>query len=64
MAEVTPIRETDDRSPAADGRGPVTKELQGLFFDAVHGRIDRYGSWLSPVTGGTRGSSTRLPVPE
>jgi branched-chain amino acid aminotransferase len=48
-AEVTPIREIDDRTPGAEGRGPVTKELQGLFFDAAHGKIDRYASWLTPV---------------
>lgn len=48
-AEVTPIREVDDRTPGAEGRGPVTKELQGLFFDAANGRIDRYASWLTPV---------------
>jgi branched-chain amino acid aminotransferase len=48
-AEVTPIREIDDRAPAAAGLGAVTKEIQGIFFDAVHGRVERYASWLTPV---------------
>jgi len=48
-AEVTPIREVDDREVGASGRGPVTKELQEMFFGAVHGEIDKYRSWLDPV---------------
>ena len=48
-AEVTPIREVDDRPVGLDGRGPVTKEIQSAFFDAVHGRAERYRGWLSPV---------------
>jgi branched-chain amino acid aminotransferase len=48
-AEVTPIREIDDRAPAAAGLGAITKEIQGVFFDAVHGRVERYASWLTPV---------------
>jgi branched-chain amino acid aminotransferase len=48
-AEVTPIREVDDRPVGPDGRGPVTKEIQSAFFDAVHGRAERYRGWLSPV---------------
>src|SRR5205085_2835244 len=48
-AEVAPIREVDDRMLGAGGRGPVTKELQGVFQGAVHGRDDRYRGWLTPV---------------
>ena len=48
-AEVTPIREVDDREVGASGRGPVTKEIQETFFAAVHGEIDKYRSWLDPV---------------
>jgi branched-chain amino acid aminotransferase len=46
-AEVTPIREVDDRALGSNGRGPITKELQGVFFDAVHGRSERYRAWLT-----------------
>jgi len=48
-AEVTPIREVDDREVGASGRGPVTKELQETFFAAVHGEIDKYRPWLDAV---------------
>src|SRR5256714_8200715 len=33
-AEVCPIREIDDRSVGANGRGPITKEIQQTFFGA------------------------------
>jgi branched-chain amino acid aminotransferase len=48
-AEVTPIREIDDRQMAAGGRGPVTKELQEVFFAAARGEIDKYQHWLTLV---------------
>lgn len=48
-AEITPIRELDDRSIGEGVRGPVTGRLQSLFFDVVAGRSDRYAHWLSPV---------------
>lgn len=48
-AEVTPIRELDNR-PIGNGEcGPITKKLQSLFFDAVNGRNPKYQSWLTPV---------------
>ena len=48
-AEVTPIREVDDRTIGNGGRGPVTERLQSRYFDAVHGRLDKYQEWLTPV---------------
>jgi branched-chain amino acid aminotransferase len=48
-AEITPIREVDDRVVGEGHRGPVTKELQGVFFSATKGEIERYASWLSYV---------------
>jgi branched-chain amino acid aminotransferase len=48
-AEVTPIREVDGRLIGQGGRGPVTKRLQGLYFDQVHGRRDEHPEWLTPV---------------
>ena len=38
-AEVTPIREYDDRQIGAGCRGPITTEIQKTFFDAVQGKI-------------------------
>jgi len=48
-AEVTPIREVDDRAIGAGKRGPVTERLQALYFDVVHGRVDKYSDWLTLV---------------
>ncbi len=48
-AEITPIRELDDRTIGEGRRGPVTERLQSLFFDVVGGKADKYAGWLSPV---------------
>lgn len=48
-AEVTPIREVDSRVIGDGGRGPVTEQLQALYFDVVHGRVERYNEWLTVV---------------
>ena len=48
-AEVTPIREVDNRAIGAGKPGPVTKELQAAFFEIVHGRDSRHAHWLTPV---------------
>jgi branched-chain amino acid aminotransferase len=48
-AEITPVREVDDRKIGAGSRGPVTKTIQTTFFDAVKGRDRKYESWLTPV---------------
>ena len=46
-AEVTPIREYDDRTIGNGGRGELTEKLQTLYFDVVHGRNEQYMDWLS-----------------
>ena len=48
-AEITPIREVDDRAVGEGHRGPITKELQGAFFAATKGETERYASWLTYV---------------
>ena len=48
-AEVTPIREVDDRAIGNGGRGPVTERLQSLYFDVVHGRVSAHDDWLTLV---------------
>jgi branched-chain amino acid aminotransferase len=48
-AEITPIREVDDRPVGEGTRGPITKELQGAFFAATKGETDRYADWLTYV---------------
>jgi branched-chain amino acid aminotransferase len=48
-AEVTPIRELDNRVIGEGKRGPVTTKLQQRFFDVVNGRAPEYHHWLSKV---------------
>ena len=48
-AELVPVRELDDH-PIGGGRpGPITKEIQQVFDDALHGRDPRYAEWLDVV---------------
>jgi branched-chain amino acid aminotransferase len=48
-AELTPLRELDDQ-PVGEGRpGPVTREIQNVFEDALHGRAERYADWNDVV---------------
>lgn len=48
-AEITPIREVDNRMIGMGKPGPVTKELQSAFFDIVYGRDSRHADWLTHV---------------
>jgi branched-chain amino acid aminotransferase len=45
-AELTPIREVDDRKIGNGKPGRVTKELQAVFFDIVKGKNLEYKEWL------------------
>jgi len=49
-AEVLPIRELDGRGIGNGGRGPLTAQLQQIYFDQVRGRRDAYPQWLTPVS--------------
>ncbi|NWG88044.1 MAG: aminotransferase class IV, partial [Hydrogenophilaceae bacterium] len=48
-AEVTPIRELDNRTIGEGKRGPITTKLQAMYFDCVHGRSAEHADWLSHV---------------
>jgi len=48
-AEITPVRDVDDRKIGAGGMGPITQEIQSTFFRAVRGQEPRYAEWLHPV---------------
>ncbi len=48
-AEVTPIRELDNREIGNGSRGPITEKLQTMYFDQVHGRREEYPEWLTYV---------------
>ncbi len=48
-AHLTPVVEIDRRA-IGDGRaGPVTRELSGLFFDAIRGKSEKYRHWCAAV---------------
>lgn len=46
-AEVTPIREYDNRTIGKGSRGPVTERLQTAYFDQVQGRRNAHAEWLT-----------------
>ncbi|WGL15983.1 branched-chain amino acid transaminase [Microbulbifer bruguierae] len=46
-AEVLPIRMLDGRTIGAGRRGPITKRLQQMYFDAVQGKSQAHMGWLS-----------------
>ena len=46
-AELTPMREIDDIEIGPPG--PITREIQGVFEDALCGRDARYADWLDLV---------------
>ena len=48
-AEVTPIRELDNRAIGAGTRGPITEKLQALYFDVVKGKSAKHADWLTLV---------------
>ncbi|MFP6681056.1 MAG: branched-chain amino acid transaminase [Gammaproteobacteria bacterium] len=48
-AEVTPVRELDNRVIGSGSPGPVTQQLQSAYLDLVEGRLDGYDDWLTVV---------------
>jgi branched-chain amino acid aminotransferase len=48
-AEITPIREVDNRQIGPGHPGPVTKDIQATFFNAVKGKIKAYKQWLAYI---------------
>lgn len=48
-AEVTPIRELDNRTIGTGSPGPITKKLQSAYLDTVQGRRPCPDGWLTLV---------------
>jgi branched-chain amino acid aminotransferase len=46
-AEVTPVREVDNRRIGTGSPGPVTRKLQETYLRAVRGGEPRYREWLT-----------------
>ena len=48
-AEITPVREVDDRAIGTGRRGPITEALQQRFFGIVRGHDESHREWLTQV---------------
>ncbi len=48
-AEVTPVREVDDRAVGKGTRGPITQRVQERYFQVVRGQETPHPEWLSVV---------------
>ena len=48
-AEITPLVEVDRRRIGDGKLGPITKELQTIFFKAARAEMPKYASWCTPV---------------
>ena len=48
-AEVTPIRECDNKAVGSGKRGPITEKLQKAYLSLVKGESDHYPQWLTLV---------------
>lgn len=48
-AEVTPVREIDDRPIGTGEPGPITRRVQELFLSVVTGEDERHREWLDPI---------------
>jgi len=48
-AELVPVREIDDHTIGEGVSGLVTRAVQSVYVDALHGRDERYLEWLDVV---------------
>jgi len=58
--EVTPIRELDGNSIGHLTPGPVTSEIQRVFFAATAGQDAKYNHWLYPISSPSKNSPQLL----
>ncbi|XXF75568.1 branched-chain amino acid transaminase [Myxococcaceae bacterium GXIMD 01537] len=48
-AEITPVREVDNRQVGSGQPGPITRFVQETYFRTVRGQEPRYAEWLTYV---------------
>ena len=48
-AQISPISSIDNRTLGDGHVGPISKELQKLYFDVVKGKVPKYKKWCMPV---------------
>jgi len=49
-AEVTSIKQVDETTIGNGKVGPITEKLKAIFLDIVHGKNEKYKSWLTYVS--------------
>jgi len=48
-AEITPVREVDNRTIGKGKKGPITDKIQQTFFKIVRGNKSKFSKWLTPI---------------
>lgn len=48
-AQISPITSIDNRPVGTGTIGPISKELQKLYFDVVKGKVEKYKKWCMPI---------------
>jgi branched-chain amino acid aminotransferase len=48
-AEITPIREVDNRTIGNGAKGDTTDRIQKTFFDIVAGKSPKFKHWLTQI---------------
>ena len=48
-AEITPVREVDNRVIGLGKKGPITDQIQKTFFEVVRGAHPKFQEWLTWV---------------
>ena len=48
-AHLTPVGRIDNHNIGNGELGPITRELQNIYFDVIRGRVSKYLHWCTPV---------------
>ena len=48
-AHLTPVGRIDNHDIGSGELGPITKELQNIYFDVIRGRMSKYLHWCTPI---------------
>ena len=48
-AHVTPVGELDNRKISDGNVGPITRQIQEIYLEAIRGGLDEYLHWCTPV---------------
>jgi branched-chain amino acid aminotransferase len=48
-SEITPISSVDDSYIGNGKLGDITLQLKNLYLDIIHGKVNQYTHWLSPI---------------